>query len=129
VHLELSDEQQAVQEAFAALFAKESSIERVREVEQTETCFDERLWARLREAGVPDLAAPSGGATVVDQVLICEQAGRQLASVPLVEALVAAWLLGDAEVPGLDPMPTDVCRSCPAVRWPRPSWLAGTTAC
>jgi alkylation response protein AidB-like acyl-CoA dehydrogenase len=103
VHLELSDDQAAVQGSFAALFAKESSIERVREVEATPSCFDERLWARLREAGVPELAAPSGGATLVDQVLICEQAGRQLASVPLVEALVAAWLVGDAEVPGLDP--------------------------
>jgi alkylation response protein AidB-like acyl-CoA dehydrogenase len=102
VHLELSDEQSAVQEAFAALFAKESAIERVREVERTPTCFDDRLWARLREAGVPELAAPSGGATVVDQALICEQAGRHLAAVPLVEALVATWLVGDADVPTVE---------------------------
>ncbi|OWY62237.1 hypothetical protein B7486_59515, partial [cyanobacterium TDX16] len=99
MHLELSDQQSAVRDAFAALFAKESPIERVREVERTPSGFDDLLWARLREAGVPELAAPSGGATVVDQALICEQAGRHLAAVPLAEVLVAAWLVGDADVP------------------------------
>lgn len=117
MHLEPSPEQAAVSDAFAALFAKESPIERVRAVEvggadPDANGFDPRLWARLGEAGVPALAAPGGGASLLDQVLVCEQAGRVLAPVPLPETLVAARLVGagEAEAGGLvvwSPRPVD----------------------
>lgn len=102
MHLDPSPEQVAVSESFGALFAKESPIERVRAVEvgggdPGAAGFDQRLWVRLGEAGVPALAAPGGGASLLDQVLVCEQAGRVLAPVPLPEALVAARLVGQGE--------------------------------
>lgn len=124
MHLDLSDDQAAVVDSFAALFAKECPVERVREVEATPSGFDERLWSRLVEVGVPALATPSGGASLVDQALICEQAGRALAPVPLVEALVAAWVLGDdalAEAAGpqdlvvWSPLPADDVGDVPLV--------------
>lgn len=123
MHLEPSDEQAALAASFARLFAEHSPIDRVREVERAPHRFDDRLWGRLRQVGVPELAAPSGGASLLDQALICEQAGRQLAMVPLVEALVAAWVVGDVEVLGLpaeslvvwSPVPADAEGGVPLV--------------
>jgi alkylation response protein AidB-like acyl-CoA dehydrogenase len=95
VDLNLSDEQQQLVDAFGALYAKESSTERVRAAEPLG--YDAELWGRLKENGGLEMAVPetSGGwgASLLDLTLVAEQHGRYLGSAPLLEAQVAARLL------------------------------------
>jgi alkylation response protein AidB-like acyl-CoA dehydrogenase len=95
VDLNLSDEEQQLVDAFGALYAKESSTERVRTAEALG--HDAELWARLKENGALEMAVDerSGGwgASLLDLELVAEQHGRYLGSAPLVEAQVAARLL------------------------------------
>jgi alkylation response protein AidB-like acyl-CoA dehydrogenase len=96
-----SDEQQQLVDAYAALYAKESSSERVRAAEPGG--FDERLWAQLLELGSVamgvDEAAGGWGASLLDLALVAEQHGRALGSAPLIETQVAARLLARAGEP------------------------------
>jgi alkylation response protein AidB-like acyl-CoA dehydrogenase len=90
-----SEEQQLLIEAFAALYAKESSSERVRAAEPLG--HDPDLWRRLRENGALEMAVDeeAGGseASLLDLALVAEQHGRFLGSAPLLEAQVTARLL------------------------------------
>ncbi len=93
--LRLTDDQRAVQEAFAAFFAKEASPERVRAAEPLG--FDPACWARLGELGAVGMGvgetSGGGGASLLDLALAVEPAGATIAPVPLVEAIVAARAL------------------------------------
>ena len=91
--LALSREDEELAAALGAVLAKESSPDRVRAAEHLG--FDARLWATLNEMGVPSIALGTDGvtATAGQLVLIAEQAGRHLASAPVVESLVTARLL------------------------------------
>jgi len=97
-----SAEQQQLVDAFSALYAKESSTDRVRAAEASG--HDPALWRRLAEVGVLEMAVggQSGGwgASLSDLGLVAEQHGRHLGSAPLIEAQAAARLLarvgGDA---------------------------------
>ena len=99
--LRLSDEQQQLVDAFANLYAKQSSIERVRAAEPAG--FDRDLWDRLGEMGVVAMAVPETlggwGASLLDLGLIAEQQGRFLAAAPVIEAQVAARLLARIDTP------------------------------
>jgi len=90
-----SDEQQLLVEAFGALYAKESSPERVRAAEPSG--HDPDLWHRLRQNGVVEMAVDEAsggwGASLLDLALVAEQHGRYLGSAPLLEAQVAVRLL------------------------------------
>ena len=91
MNLARSAEQEALAEALDRLLGKLSHAERVREVEGTGG-FDADLWSALAEIGIPSLALPEdagGGATMVDLAVVAERCGAHLASVPVVEALVA----------------------------------------
>lgn len=93
--LRLSAEQEQLVEAFAGLFAKQSSPEQVRAAEPLG--FDPDLWARLTELGVVAMAvgedAGGWGASLLDLALVAEQQGRAVAPAPIVETQVAARLL------------------------------------
>jgi alkylation response protein AidB-like acyl-CoA dehydrogenase len=95
VNLQLSSEQQQLVEAFCALYAKESSSERVRAAEPLG--FDKALWAALVDMGVVQMAVDevSGGwgASLLDLTMVAEQHGRALGSAPVVETQCAARLL------------------------------------
>jgi alkylation response protein AidB-like acyl-CoA dehydrogenase len=95
VDLNLSDEEQQLVDAFGALYAKESSSERVRAAELLG--HDPELWARLKENGALDMAVDESsggwGASLLDLELVAEQHGRYLGSAPVIEAQVAARLL------------------------------------
>jgi alkylation response protein AidB-like acyl-CoA dehydrogenase len=93
-------EQDALAESLDKLLAKLSHPDRVREVE-AEGGLDDHLWAELGGFGVPDMAAPDGGATMVDLAVVADRCGAHLASAPVVESLVAARLghLGAAFTP------------------------------
>ncbi len=91
----MSDEQQQLVEAFRALYARDSSTERVRAAEPVG--FDVGLWQALLATGVLEMAIDEacGGwaASDLDLVLVAEQHGRAAAAAPLIEAQVAARLL------------------------------------
>jgi len=91
VNLDLSDDQRELRATVASLFAKESSPERVRAAEPLG--FDDALWQHVRAIGVPSMATTAGGATLVDLGVVCSEAGRALASAPVVESLVGVRLL------------------------------------
>jgi alkylation response protein AidB-like acyl-CoA dehydrogenase len=93
--LRLSDEQQQLVTALAALYARHASSERVRAAEPGG--FDEVLWDQLLELGIVAMAVDEadGGwdASPEDLVLAAEQQGRAVAPAPAIEAQVAARAL------------------------------------
>src|SRR5262245_38787682 len=99
--LALSDEQELLGDTFADLFATESSPERVRAAESTG--FDPALWKTLADAEALGLRVPEArggsGAGLFDAVIVAEQAGRHLASVPLLECFVTTQLLARSDAP------------------------------
>jgi alkylation response protein AidB-like acyl-CoA dehydrogenase len=100
VDLSLSEDQLAVQAAFAEFFDKEATVERVRAAEPLG--FDPDLWAKLVGTGAIAMAWPEeaggGGASRLDLVLVAEQYGRRIAPVPFPEAVAAGYLLAQAQV-------------------------------
>ena len=94
--LRLTDEQRAVREAFAALFRKESTPQRVRMAESTG--MDMALWQSYAQVEALGIGIPSdhGGADggLLELALIAEEAGRRLAPIPIAETAAAARLLG-----------------------------------
>src|SRR5579871_5363794 len=100
--LDLSEGQTLLQDTVARLFADESTPERVRAVEASGG-FDRALWDEIVALGLIPMRATDpaeGGSSLLDAALVAEQAGRHLASAPLVEAIVATALLQRA---GADP--------------------------
>jgi alkylation response protein AidB-like acyl-CoA dehydrogenase len=94
----LSEEQEALQDAFAAFFERESPSARVRAAEPVG--FDPDLWSRLAgmravAMGLPETAG-GDGAGLVELSLVAEEFGRRVAPVPLVEAVVTARMLARA---------------------------------
>lgn len=93
--LNLSVEQQQLVDTYAALYAKQSSAERVRSAEPGG--HDPELWRTLLGTGVLEMAVGEGaggwGATLLDLALVAELHGRHLGPAPLLETQVAARLL------------------------------------
>ncbi len=100
MQLEPSEEQALLRETFSQLFAVESSPDRVRAAEPLG--FDPALWKQLAETGALAIRVPEtaggAGASLLDAVILAEEAGRKLAAAPLVDAIVAARAL--AACPG-----------------------------
>jgi alkylation response protein AidB-like acyl-CoA dehydrogenase len=101
MNLAPSEEQELLRETFARLFAAESSPVRIRVAEPSG--FDAALWKTLADADALGLRVPEAhggsGAGLFEAVLLAEQVGRHLASVPLVEALVATQVLARSDAP------------------------------
>ena len=93
--LSLNDDQQLIRDTFRVFFEQESSLELVREAEPLG--FSEILWGRLAQTGAVEMGVSEGrgggGAGLLEMALVAEEAGRALAPVPLVEAMVAIRLL------------------------------------
>ncbi|OBF92197.1 acyl-CoA dehydrogenase [Mycobacterium sp. 852002-51163_SCH5372311] len=102
--LSLTGEQRQLVDSFAALFARESTSERVRAAEPMG--FDPRLWEALRETGAlqmaVDEAAGGWGASELELALIAEQFGRTVASAPVIDGQVAARLLAESGEAGAE---------------------------
>jgi alkylation response protein AidB-like acyl-CoA dehydrogenase len=92
VDLSLTAEQRQLVESFAAVYARESTSERVRAAEPLG--FDAKLWKTLVETGAVEMAVDES-AGVLELALIAEQYGRTVASAPIIEAQVAARLLAN----------------------------------
>lgn len=93
MNLAISGEQGLLQEMLSRVFREHSTPSRIRESEPVG--FDSALWMTLVELEVPQLrsAADEGGASLMHAILAAEQAGRHLASIPLIEAMVTIRLL------------------------------------
>jgi len=91
----LSEDHQAVQEAYKQFFKTHCPIETVRAAEPSG--FDKSLWERLCAMGASSMALPESvggdGATLVDLTLVAEEVGRSLAPVPWIDHVCAARLL------------------------------------
>jgi alkylation response protein AidB-like acyl-CoA dehydrogenase len=109
MNFNLSDDQRMMRETFARFLDEQSSMARVRTAAGTNG-FDGTLWQGLAELGAFALRVPEEagglGLSLMDAVVLMEEAGRTLASGPLAETLVAtrvlATLAGDAQSPLLE---------------------------
>jgi alkylation response protein AidB-like acyl-CoA dehydrogenase len=101
MNLNLTEEQHLLLNSVTRLFSVESSPARVRAAEATG--FDPQLWQQLFDAGIATMRIPaSAGGTdmgLLEALLVAEEAGRHLASVPLAECLPVARLLAQLDSP------------------------------
>ena len=94
MNFNFSEEEQAAKELAEQILDESTSFDRLREVERDDDGpgFDRELWASLAEAnliGLPISEDLGGqGFSYVALCLLLEQAGRNLAPVPLVESIV-----------------------------------------
>src|SRR6202008_816813 len=104
----LSEDHQAIRQAYKQFFKPHCPIETVRAAEPSG--FDKSLWERLCAMGASTMALPEScggdGATLVDLTLVAEEVGRSLAPLPWIDHVCPARLLGrlgalDADTAGL----------------------------
>ncbi len=92
MEFDFTEEQQAVSEAAAAIFAGMASPERVGEIENTDDRFDAALWSELAKANLLGLGVPEAhggsGLGLTELCLVLEQQGRAVAPVPLWATIV-----------------------------------------
>lgn len=94
----MSDDTEAIRDAFDRFFARDAGPARTRAAETRDTPgFDPDLWQRARSLGVPALAVE--GATLTDLATVAEAWGGALAPIPLVEPLVALRLVDRLRTP------------------------------
>jgi 3-oxochol-4-en-24-oyl-CoA dehydrogenase len=97
MNLKITEEQQVLLDSFRKFFEVESSMARVRAAEPVG--FDPRMWRSLAQMGALSMRLPDDDAaqrfSLFDATLVMEQAGRQLASGPLAETMVAIALLAN----------------------------------
>ena len=96
MELGLTREQRAVGEAFAALFGKQATPDRVRRAEAVG--YDPQLWRHYADIGALGIGVPSdcggGDGGLLELALVAEEAGRRLAPIPIAETAAAARALG-----------------------------------
>jgi alkylation response protein AidB-like acyl-CoA dehydrogenase len=101
MNFSLSEEQAILCAMFERLLTQHSTSERIRAAEASG--FDANLWDAILETGIVSMRIPEnlggGGMGLIDAVAVVETAGRHLASVPLVETLVASNLLAKLDTP------------------------------
>lgn len=98
MRIELSEEQTMVADMLEKLFRDHSSPARIRQCEPLG--FDPALWDALWALEIPHLRTPGKGkGSLMHAIVVAEAAGRHLASVPLIEALVAQRLMAQLTVP------------------------------
>src|SRR5882672_10113464 len=93
MNLSLSESQTLLRDAVARLFSEQSTAVRVRAAESAGG-FDQILWDAAVSLGLVGMrAAMDSESSLVDATIVAEEAGRHAASIPLVEAIVAAALM------------------------------------
>lgn len=100
MQLALSEDQILLKDTVTSLFADQATPERIRAAETTGV--DAALWNQLVELGITGMRAVApgdGGMSLMDAAIVAEAAGRHVAPVPLVEAIVATGLLHRAAAP------------------------------
>jgi 3-oxochol-4-en-24-oyl-CoA dehydrogenase len=93
MQLGLTDAQVLLQDTARRLFEAECTPARLRAAETSG--FDAVLWDKLVALGIPAMRA--AGMSLLDAAIVAEEAGRRVAPVALIEAIVAAALLEDRD--------------------------------
>jgi acyl-CoA dehydrogenase len=101
VDFALTEEQAAVREAAATIFAGVATADHVKEVERSDDRVDTRLWEALGAAGLIGISVPEacGGAGLgmTELALVLQEQGRRVAPVPLLWSALAAMALARAD--------------------------------
>src|SRR5579859_6843970 len=96
----LSESQQMLKDNARKFFAGECPMEEVRRLMETDTAFDESLWAKMAEQGYTGIIFPEeyGGVGLgkVELALLMEEAGRALLPGPLFSTVALAGAVIDA---------------------------------
>ncbi|MBW2268394.1 MAG: acyl-CoA/acyl-ACP dehydrogenase [Deltaproteobacteria bacterium] len=96
MNFSFSDEQEAVRDLSARIFADNTSHERIQALEKSGEWHDSALWAELSEANLTAISLPEavggGGCSIFETCLLLEEQGRHLAPVPLVATLLLGGL-------------------------------------
>jgi len=96
VDFNLTEEQLAVRDLAAQIFAGSAPVERVKQIEAGEERVDRDLWKALADAQLLGIALPErvggSGLGVVEACLVLEQQGRMVAPVPYWPTVMAAAL-------------------------------------
>jgi alkylation response protein AidB-like acyl-CoA dehydrogenase len=131
----LSDDQRAIQEAARDFLADAANPDVVRAAVESETGFDETLWASLAgELGFAGILVPEAfgglGMGAVEMALVLEETGRTLAPVPFFETAVLAVLAvreagSEAQQAALLPRLASGARACFAGTASRPTLAGG----
>jgi alkylation response protein AidB-like acyl-CoA dehydrogenase len=91
LNLQLDDEQGMLRDSLDRLFQNGSTSARIRAAEPLG--FDRKLWSEILALGIPLMRVPAAndGAdlSLMDAVLVAECVGTYLASIPVLEAIVA----------------------------------------
>jgi alkylation response protein AidB-like acyl-CoA dehydrogenase len=92
LNFEFSEEQEAVRDLAAQIFAGHATVERVKEIERSDDRVDRELWKALADANLLGIALPDdaggSGFGILELCLLLEQQGRVVAPVPLWATLV-----------------------------------------
>jgi alkylation response protein AidB-like acyl-CoA dehydrogenase len=96
----LNEGQQLLKDNARKFFAGECPISEVRRLMDTETAYDEKLWAKLAEQGYTGIIFPEqyGGVALgtVELILLMEEAGRALLPGPLFSTVVLGGAVIDS---------------------------------
>jgi 3-oxocholest-4-en-26-oyl-CoA dehydrogenase beta subunit len=97
VNLDLSDDERALADLAAQIFAGHADADRITGIEQSDDATDRELWGALATAGLIGVAVPEAhdglGLGAVGLAVVCEQLGRVVAPVPLVSTGAAAMAI------------------------------------
>ena len=121
----LSESQEILKDSARKFFAGECPMEEVRRLMETDTAYDEKLWAKLTEQGYTGIIFPEefGGVGLgkVELILLMEEAGRALlpgpffSTVPLAGALINAIASPDHKKKYLEPICEGKARATVAI--------------
>ncbi|HET9162400.1 MAG TPA: acyl-CoA dehydrogenase family protein [Solirubrobacterales bacterium] len=97
MYFDLTDEQQAIKSTAHDFLAARYKSERIRELAESESGFEQSDWEEMAELGWPGLALPEEwggqGLGVVDLAVLFEEMGYALAPSPLLSTTVAGLVL------------------------------------
>jgi alkylation response protein AidB-like acyl-CoA dehydrogenase len=128
----LNESQELLKSNARKFFAAECPIEEVRRLMETDTAFDEALWAKMAEQGYTGIIFPEEfggvGLGTVDLILLMEEAGRALLPGPLFSTVSLAGAAIDAVASAehkkkyLEPICTGAARATLAFLETAASW-------
>jgi alkylation response protein AidB-like acyl-CoA dehydrogenase len=128
----LSESQEILKDSARKFFAGECPMEQVRRLMETDTAYDEKLWAKLAEQGYTGIIFPEefGGVGLgqVELILLMEEAGRALlpgpffSTVPLAGAVINGVASSEHKKKYLEPICKGQARATVAILEAGASW-------
>ena len=92
--LGMNTDQETIKDVFSSFFIEQTGPESARN--SMPLGFDAKAWKRISETEAPGMGVSSptgGGASVSDLVIVAEEAGSQIAPIPIIDHVVASRVL------------------------------------